>query len=146
MIDHVGITTADLDRAVRFYTDVIGLKLVGTSSHSDPGTAALLGLDSVELTIADLDAGDGRIVELLHYSSPAGQRIAYESWNPATTHIAFRVPDLEAMRERLEAARVGVISTRPLSIEDPGGPWDGATCLYIRDPDGVILELVQRRG
>jgi len=29
-------------------------------------------------------------------------------------------------------------------LRDPGGPWDGVACCYIADPDGNIIELVQR--
>ena len=31
-----------------------------------------------------------------------------------------------------------------LLLHDPGGPWDGVACRYIADPDGNIVELVQR--
>ena len=145
-IDHVGITTSDLDRSLSFYVDLLGLRLLGRSLLSDPDVAALLGVESVEIEIADVDSGDGRILELIHYVRPAGVRVAYKSSDAPTTHIAFTVGDLGAVTERLVEAGTEVISRRPLTIRDPGGSWDGAQCLYLRDPDGVILELVQRAG
>jgi catechol 2,3-dioxygenase-like lactoylglutathione lyase family enzyme len=143
-IDHVGITTSDLDRSLRFYVDVLGMRLLHRDTISGADLAALLGLDSVELDVADLDSGDGRIVELLHYVQPAGKRIGYGSSDFPTTHIAFTVSDLDAAAERASSAGVEIMSRRSITIHDPGGAWDGVRCVYLRDPDGVMVELVER--
>jgi len=66
-IDHVGINTSDFDRTLAFYRDLLGLRLLSEGTYSDAETAALLGLESVELHIADLDSGDGQVVELIEY-------------------------------------------------------------------------------
>jgi catechol 2,3-dioxygenase-like lactoylglutathione lyase family enzyme len=145
-IDHVGITVSDLDRALGFYRDLLGLSVLTDSTLSEPEVADLLGLDSVQLRIVDLDSGDGRVVELIQYLQPKGTRIDYESADPATAHIAFTVDDLAAVRERLVQGGTTIVSRRPITISEPGGSFDGAICLYVRDPDGVILELVQRRS
>jgi catechol 2,3-dioxygenase-like lactoylglutathione lyase family enzyme len=143
-IDHVGITTSDLDRSLHFYVDLLGLRLLSRNLLSGPDLAALLGFESAAIDNADLDSGDGRILELMQYVQPAGTRVTYQSSDAPTVHIAFTVPDLAAVTERLNAAGVEIISRRPLKIHAPGTAWDGAQCLYLRDPDGVILELVQR--
>jgi catechol 2,3-dioxygenase-like lactoylglutathione lyase family enzyme len=145
-IDHVGITVSDLDRALGFYRDLLGLRVLADSTLIEPEVADLLGLDSVQLRIVDLDSGDGRVVELIQYLQPKGTQIAYASADPATAHIAFTVDDLDAVRERLSQAGATIVSRRPITISDPGGSFDGAICLYVRDPDGAILELVQRRA
>jgi len=145
-IDHVGITVSDVDRALGFYRDLLGLRVCADSTLTEPDVAELLGLDSVSLRIVDLDSGDGRIVELIQYLQPKGRRIAYESSDPATAHIAFTVDDLVAVRDRLSDAGATIVSRRPITISEPGGDFDGAICLYVRDPDGAILELVQRRS
>jgi catechol 2,3-dioxygenase-like lactoylglutathione lyase family enzyme len=145
-IDHVGVTVSDMDHALGFYRDLLGLRVIADSTITESEVAELLGLDSVQLRVADLDSGDGRIVELIQYVQPKGRRIAYESSDPASAHIAFTVDDLEAVRERLSAAGATIVSRRPITISEPGGSFDGAICLYVRDPDGAILELVQRRA
>jgi catechol 2,3-dioxygenase-like lactoylglutathione lyase family enzyme len=145
-IDHVGITVSDLDRALLFYRDLLGLRVLANSTVGEPEVAELLGLDSVQLRIADLDSGDGRIVELLQYLQPKGTPVPYQSADPATAHIAFTVDDLAAIRDRLTHAGATFVSRRPITISEPGGSFDGAICLYVRDPDGAILELVQRRS
>ena len=143
-IDHVGITTSNIERSLDFYRDLLGMRLIDDIVVTSHEIAQLLGVDSVELRLVDLDSGDGRVVELIQYLQPPGKRSDYESRDPATGHIAFTIDDLERVRLKIEAAGGTVISRRPVTIDDPGGPFDGATCLYLRDPDGMILELVQR--
>lgn len=145
-IDHVGITTSDLERSLRFYVELLGMRLISRSTLSAPEIAALLGLESVEIEDADLDSGDGRIIELFQYVQPTGERVDHHSWDFPTTHIAFTVSDLAAVQSRLTEAGVEIISSRPLVNPGTDGPWAGVQCLYLRDPDGVIIELVQRPG
>ena len=145
-IDHVGLTVADLDRAVEFWCGRLGLRLVNRVTETGPDIAALIGEDSVELEIADLDAGDGRIIELIRYIRPAGRPIRARSSDPGSSHIALRVDDLDAALERIQGSQARQISRHPVLLHDPGGAWDGVACCYIADPDGNILELVQRPG
>jgi catechol 2,3-dioxygenase-like lactoylglutathione lyase family enzyme len=145
-IDHAGVTVSDMDRALGFYQDLLGLRVIADSTVAEPEVADLLGLDSVRLRIVDLDSGDGRLLELIQYVQPEGHSVVYESADAASMHIAFTVDDLGALRKRLAEAGATIVSRRPITISDPGGDFDGATCLYIRDPDGAILELVQRRS
>jgi glyoxylase I family protein len=143
-IDHAGLTVSDLDRALAFWCDVLGLRLHGRERSSDPDLAALLGLDEVELEIADLLTADGRIVELIHYRRPAGRPLGARTYDPGGGHVALAVDDLDATLARVRESEGAVISHRPLTLHDPGGLWDGATCCYVRDPDGAVVELVQR--
>ena len=143
-IDHVGITTSDVDRSLAFYRDLLGMRIIDDLVVTSPEIASLLGVDSVELRIVDLDSGDGRIVELIKYMQPEGKPATYDSRDAGTGHIAFTVDDLDRVRRRIAAAGGRVISHQPITITDPRGLFDGATCLYLRDPDGMILELVQR--
>ena len=144
-IDHVGLTVADLDRAVEFWCGRLGLRLLGRVTETDRDIAALLGEDSVEIEIADLDA-DGRIIELIRYIRPAGQPVRARSSDLGSCHIALRVDDLDAVLERIQGSQARQISRHPVVLHDPGGAWDGVACCYIADPDGNIVELVQRPG
>jgi len=143
-IDHVGLTVTDLDRAVEFWCGRLGLRLLQRVTENDPDIAALIGEDSVEVEIADLDAGDGRIIELIKYIRPAGRPVRARSSDPGSTHIALRVDDLDEALARLEGSGARQISRHPVLLHDPGGAWDGVACCYIADPDGIIVELVQR--
>ncbi len=68
-----------LIRTLGFYRDLLGLRVIADSTATASEVAELLGLDSVQLRIADLDSGDGRVVELIEYLQPKGRRLAYEA-------------------------------------------------------------------
>jgi len=143
-IDHVGLTVADLDRALEFWCGRLGFRLLNRVTETGPDIASLIGESSVELEIADLDSGDGRIIELIRYTSPEGRPVQARSSDPGSAHIALRVDDIDGALERIHGSQGRQISRRPVVLHDPGGAWDGVTCCYIADPDGNILELIQR--
>lgn len=146
MIDHVGVTVSNLDRALEFWTERLGLRLLGRVVERGGDLADLVGVDEVEVEIADLQTADGRIVELLHYRTPAGTPVQPATGDPGGVHVALRVDDLEAALARLDGSEARVLSRRPVTLHDPGGIWDGAVCCYIEAPDGVVVELVERPG
>lgn len=143
-IHHVGITVADADRSLRFYRDLLGMKVLGDNRLTQASVATLLGADSIDVRIVDLDTSDGRIVELLEYATPRGTHVDYASRDSGTAHVAFEVADLETIRARIEALGGSVISRAAVTAGDTEGIFAGVRLLYVRDPDGMILELVQR--
>ena len=142
-IHHVGITTADLERSLHFYRDLLGMRVLAETRLTRPEIAALLGTDVIDLRLVILDAGDGRILELLQYASPHGRHVDYASRDSGTGHVALEVKDLDAILAGIEAAGGSVISRHPVTAEDTEGIFAHARLIYVRDPDGMILELVQ---
>jgi catechol 2,3-dioxygenase-like lactoylglutathione lyase family enzyme len=142
-IDHIGITTADLDRAKRFYGDVLGLTLRsegedGPSDHLD----RLVGLPGVKIRYAEYHLGNGQILELLQYLSPEGQPLLQRTSDPGTAHLALEVDDIDGAHRALVDAGVTVRSEPVLLEEDDD--WQGYRCVYALDPDGFTVEVVQR--
>lgn len=143
-IDHVGVTVTDLDRALEFWCGRLGLRLLHRATETDRDLAALIGEETAEIEIAELDGGHGQIIELIKYHHPTGRPIRPRSWDPGSSHIALRVDDLGAALARLEGSAAHQISRHPVVLRDPGGRWDGAVCCYLTDPDGIIVELIQQ--
>lgn len=144
-IDHVGVTSSNLERSLTFYCDLLGMIVIDQGVDESAEMATLLGIDGVAFEFADLDSGDGRVFELLRYRRPEGAPAPTpQPFNPGTPHLAIRVADLDAVAGRLADAGVTVISRAVLAIDAPGTPWDGGRYLLTRDPDGVIVELVER--
>ena len=142
-IHHAGITVDDADRSLRFYRDLLGMAVLEDSRLTRTDVAALLGVDEVDLRVVVLDSGDGRVVELLEYATPPGRHVDYASRDAGTGHIALQVRDLDAIAAGIEAAGGSVISHRAITAGDTGGIFAGARLLYVRDPDGMILELAE---
>lgn len=138
-IHHVGITVRDIERSLGFYRDLLGLAVVGVSGTEDVGH--VVGVSGARARFADLDAGSGQLLELVEYRT--GTDGAPRPANAVgSSHLSLRVRDLEAVLTALAAAGTAPLGeTATLS----GGVWEGCTVVYLRDPDGMIVELIERR-
>ena len=138
-IHHVGITVGDLGRSVAFYTDLLGMELLDLSEDED--VAAIVGVPGARVRAADLDAGNGQVLELLKYKTAKAQPAVPSPDTVGSCHVSFRVSDLSGAIARL--ARSGVGTMGEVAELTEGKVWTGCTVVYVRDPDGMILELME---
>ena len=143
-LDHVSVSVANLDRSLAFYRDLLGIHVHGTGTEESPSVAVVVGVDRARFRYGDLDLGDGRILELLEYLSPKGTPHRPNVYDPGSGHLALRVDDLDAVLRRLKDAGIEPRSP-PVELEEPVW-WSGARVVYLTDPDGVTVELVERRA
>ncbi len=139
-IHHVGVTVADLDRSLVFYRDLLGMSVIGLSADEDIG--AIVGMPGAHARIADLDAGNGQIVELLEYSSPSEYGRAFGPDSVGRCHLSLQVDELSSALSRLASGGFMPVG-QPAKVA-AGGVWQNCTVVYLRDPDGVFVELVER--
>ena len=139
-IDHVGVTVRSLDRSLAFYRDLLGLRVIELSEEAD--ISEIVGIRRARVKAADLDTGDGRVFELLEYVSAQGSDVQQQSNGAGCAHVALRVNDIRAALARLAAAGYHPDGTPTLLTGAKA--WEGATVVYLRDPDGAVIELVQR--
>jgi catechol 2,3-dioxygenase-like lactoylglutathione lyase family enzyme len=142
-LDHVSVTVADLDRSIAFYRDAMGLPFLGRGESDGPDMSRITGLPEVRLEWAEFDLGGGQLLELLRYGSPVGEPLEQETNRPGSGHVGLAVDDIDAAYRRLVDAGVTVRSA-PVQISE-AGDWSGVRSLYALDPDGVTIELVERR-
>lgn len=137
-IRHTGLVVADLDNALSFWCDLLGLRVIKRLDESGPHIDAMMGLENVQMTTVKLAAPDGNVIELLHFHSHPDQ----PAWTGAPhstgfTHVALTVDDLDAAYNKL--AETGIIFNAP-----PQQSPDGyARVTYCRGPEGILLELVE---
>lgn len=140
-IRHTGLVVADLQRALAFWRDVLGFKVVREMEESGPHIDAMMGLSDVRVTTVKMAAADGNLIELLYFHShpdkPTWQGSAFST---GFTHIALTVDDLDLACEKLIAAGVEFAAVPQYS------PDGFAKVTYGRGPEGVLLELVQNIG
>ena len=121
---HTMIRVSDLERSVRFYTDVLGLQ--------EQRRKVLEKADATLVFLGD-EAGH-HAIELTYNHD--GRR--YELGNQFG-HFALGVSDLEATRDELAAT----------GIEFSRGPYrvseGGSMIAFIRDPEGIEIELIETR-
>lgn len=140
LLNHVSVTTADLDRSLGFYRDLLDLPLLDTGWTTSRELQEIIGLGPINLHWAELDLGSGQFLELFEYISPRGHALYSATSDPGSVHIAFTVTEIDSLYDRLRAAGV---TTRSAPVELQSGDWKGARALYALDPDGVTVELVQ---
>jgi glyoxylase I family protein len=140
-IHHVGITVRDMETALGFYRDLLGLAVLDRGIAEGAWIADIVGIEGAVIETADLDAGNGQIVELLAYRLPAGPAVVPAN-APGSMHVAVVVGSVERALERVAAAGCDILSRRPVTLESPESAWDGLTVAYTRDPDGAIVELI----
>lgn len=121
VLDHFGIDVSDLDRAERFYTDMLGLEV----SRRFGQHQVLLRCGGQMLALfkrADLPPRQTK-----HIENPLGKG-----------HHAFKVAQDDFLSMRARFAAHGVPTHGPID-------WGDHDCLYFLDPDGNLLEIVAYR-
>jgi catechol 2,3-dioxygenase-like lactoylglutathione lyase family enzyme len=86
-----------------------------------------------------LALGEG-VLELVQYDRPDGdQRNPLSTWDAGATHVAVQVSDVWSVYRDLVADGV-TFNHEPITV--PSGELAGTVCLYGRDPDGNMFELM----
>jgi catechol 2,3-dioxygenase-like lactoylglutathione lyase family enzyme len=140
-LNHISVTTADLERAKWFYGEVLGLPMRGEGEESSAALDRLVGLDGGRFRWAEYHVGRGQILELLQYLSPEGTPLTQRPCDPGSAHFAFEVRDIDETYARLISAGVTVRSQPVLMEEDDD--WRGFRCIYALDTDGFTVEFLQ---
>lgn len=141
-LDHVSVSSGDLDRSLSFYAGLLGIPVMQRGEAEGPEVGAITGLGDSHVRFADLDLGDGRVLELLHFLSPAGSRVEGDFHHPGRGHISLRVANADEVHAALVEAGIEVRSD-PIELKEPGY-WHGARCFYTVDPDGATVEIIER--
>lgn len=139
-IHHTGLTVSNLEQALGFYRDVLGLEVVMEQEKSGGYLAAITGYADVHVRMAHLVTPAGQRLELFEYVEPRGAPTRSEPRDRGISHICLVVESVDDAFLRLVAAGAEPFSD-PVAIDS--GANTGARGLYVRDPDGIILELFQ---
>ena len=130
-IDHIGVAVEDIDAAIELYEGSFEMKLAHRETVESQGVEAVL-----------LDVGDGH-VELLAPLGPDTPVGKYMAKNGAGLHhVAYAVDDIDATLEKLAAAGLQLIDSKPrVGIRD-----SRVAFLHPRSTGGVLTEIVEPAG
>lgn len=140
--NHTGFTVRDLDKAVAFWTGALGFEAASVSPRHGRWQEGVTGVRGAELRVAHL-YGHGAHVELVEYTAGAAAEHRFSPGTPCAGHICFEVNDIEKDWARLMAA--GAKPQGGVTLVD-NGPSAGLKAAYLRDPDGIIIELVELKA
>jgi len=140
-MEHVGIVVDDLAAATEFFVQ-LGLELQGEGSAEGRWVDRIVALDGVRAEIAFVQTPDGHgRLELVKFHSPPTQ--GGEPHAPANTpglrHVAFAVENIDAVVAGLRARGAELVG----ELERYE---DSYRLCYVRGPEGIIVELVEKIG
>lgn len=128
-VDHIGIAVKDLNAALKFYEDTLGLKSAGTET-----------VDEQKVKVAFLPCGDSEL-ELLESTSEDGAIARFiEKNGEGIQHIALRVDSIDKTLAELKEQGVRLID------QEPRYGAGGARIAFVhpKATGGILLELSER--
>jgi len=129
-VHHVAVVVRDLDAALGFYRDTLGMPL-----------ELVLPVPSDQVRIGFLTVGESRIELVEPTSDDTGVARFLASRGEGFHHVCFEVPDVAATLDQLAAAGVELIDRAPRAGAD--GP---VAFIHPRSAHGVLVELVEAEG
>lgn len=142
MLHHTGLTVTDLGASLKFWRDALGMQVVLEQEKAGGYLEQITREPGAHVRMVHLAFdGAGPRIELFQYLEPAGGRYVARPADTGFVHVCVACDDLEERFHRLVAAG-GVPFTGPVEIES--GANRGGRALYLRDPDGHVVELFQR--
>lgn len=138
---HIGLQVSDLEESLRFYRDLLGFEPIFRWNPQADYIGELVGYPEVDLHAAILrPPGSEVFLELLEYRNVERRPVDTRTANPGTAHTAYLVEDLDGLYERLVAAGVRAVSP---PVTPTIGPNKGGRAVYLMDPDGIRVELME---
>ena len=140
-LDHIGLTVSDMDRSIAFYTLLLGEEpMFRESWHDIEYVGRVVGYPGVKMDGAFFRLPGGMMLELLQYYYPEPGRLDMETYNIGNAHLCLVTADMAADFARL-SGHCSFQSTEPVRV--PWGPYKGGALAYLRDPDGISIELLE---
>ena len=137
-IRHTGIVVSDMQKSLPFYRDLLGMEVWADFCDDSEYVQAVTNLRGAKIWMVKLKAADGSSIELLQYlSHPLDVPAPPPACAVGCSHVALQVDDIDALHEQLKAAGIR-FHAPPTTSSDKT-----AKVTYCRDPEGVIIELVQ---
>lgn len=121
---HIAITARDIEKSIKFYTEVLGFKQ--TKSWGE-GSSKIVMIESDEGACLELFANGNDLL-------PEG----------AIKHIALNVNDTRTLFDKVKEYGMEIL-IEPKDVDIPSVPPMPVTLAFFKGPDGEILELFQYR-
>ena len=144
-VHHGGITVSDMDASLRFYRDGLGLEVTLDAIRDAPYLHETLAVPFTALRYVLLrvpGTETGAIVELLEYQGAETMPAAARPSDPGNGHLCLQVRDAVALHARLRDRGYRSRSTETVPIT--AGSNAGGRIVYVADPDGYWVELLER--
>jgi catechol 2,3-dioxygenase-like lactoylglutathione lyase family enzyme len=140
----VGMTVADMDRSVEFYSKVLSFEKVSDAEVAGTDYEHLQGVFGLRMRVVRMKLGE-EVIELTEYLAPEGRPIPVDSRSHDRwfQHVAIIVSDMDRAYKWLRQHKVRHASSGPQRLPDWNSNAGGIKAFYFKDPDGHALEILQ---
>ena len=132
-IDHVGIAVADLDAAIKWYHDHLGMIVLHEEINEDQGVREAM------LSVRGAPVGSAQIQLMAPIDETCTIAKFLDKRGPGLQQLAYRVSDIELLTERLREQGVRLLYDAPRR----GTADSRINFLHPKDAGGVLIELVE---
>ncbi len=137
--NHTSFTVVDMDKSVKFWTEMLGFKAASVSPREGRWQEEVTGISGASLLVAHL-YGHGHHIEFIQYLAGAIPGTAPQPAVCGAAHVCMETDNIERTWEELMKA--GATAQGTISSVTTGAVG-GAKAAYIRDPNGILIELLQ---
>jgi len=138
-LHHAFISTSNMDRALSFYRDILGLKLITEMDASGGELDRLFGYSGFRARIAIFEEG----LEIAHVLTPVGRKSMNVGYSDVEgTILVLEVSDLDKMYSTL-VDRGAEFHCPPITVPSPFPTLPPLKVAHIRGPDGERISLME---
>ena len=136
-VRHIGIVVNNIENSLKFYRDLLGLKIIKDMDEQGVYIDNMLSLDNVQVRTVKLSADTGNtLIELLDFKSHNDNEVR-NFYTIGASHIALTVDNLEDLYKHLSANNI------KFNAPPQKSPDGIVKVTFCNDPDGTPIELVE---
>jgi catechol 2,3-dioxygenase-like lactoylglutathione lyase family enzyme len=140
--NHTSFTVESLDRAIPFFRDFLGFELISRAPRGQALIETMTAIPGADVEIAFV-RGPGHTIELIEYKAPAERGASRARLCDAgAAHVALDVDDVPAAVAGAQAHGFRPVGEM-IVVDD--GPNRGRQVVYLKGPDGIVVEFIGDR-
>ncbi len=140
VFDHTGFITPDIEASVRFWEDAMGFEAQPIGERRKSWIASFMGVPDAQVRLVHL-YGHGTHIEFIAFDMPEDVPVRARASQGNVAHLCLRTDDVDALRARILACG-GAEQGELVAIDE--GIAKGLRGLYMMDPHGVLIEIVEQ--
>jgi len=140
---HAGVTVSDMEAALRFYRDGLGLEVAFDGESAIRYARRVWAIDPERVRVVFLRVpGSDSFVELFEFEGIERHPASARPCDHGAGHLCLFVEDLDALHDRLVEQGFRSRSGEVVTLEE--GPHAASKVVYMIDPDGYHVELYEK--
>jgi len=138
-IRHTGIVIKNLEKAIKFFTQILGFKVLKKADETGNFIDKILNLKKAKLITVKLIAPDGNVLELLKFENYKDKKLKNfkKIYSYGFTHMSFTVKNINQTYKVLKNKKYKLFSKPQIA------PDKKAKVVFCKGPEDIYLEFVE---